>query len=45
MNGILKLVCTEKNINTVEKHETSMPAISWPKMPIKKLRLYVYIPW
>lgn len=45
MNGILKLLCTEKNISTAEKHKASMPAISWPKMPIKQLCLYVYTPW
>lgn len=45
MNGILKLLCTEKNISTAEKHKASMPAISWPKMPIKELCLYVYTPW
>lgn len=45
MTGILKLICTEKSISTVAKHEVSTSAVSWPKLPINKLRLHVCILW
>lgn len=45
MTGILKLICTEKSISTVANHEVSTSAISWPKLPLNKLRLHVCILW